>query len=101
MSKPTFLQGTLILLHAVAAVVVVFNLSQQRQERQAEVEQLRIIAQDEAQLTESHRRQVATYEALLDGLRQRDPYVVELLARDRLGYRHTHHREVPPPRLEP
>jgi len=101
MSKPSLLHTLLFLGHFVIAGIIVTNLYQQHQMREGQVEQLRQVARDEAALTENHRKQVEVNEALLDGLRKQDPYVIELLARERLGYQSSEHREVPPPRLNP
>lgn len=101
MARLNFLQSLLVAGHLIVAAVVVYNVWMQHNARETEVSQLRDLAGKELELTTSHREQVAIYEALLEGLREQDPYVVELLARDRLGYRQRNLREVPPPRLDP
>ena len=76
---------------------VVASLYGRLVEREAEVEAVRIAAANERRDTAELQRQVAVQEALLDGLRDQDPYVVELLTRDRLGWRGE--GETPPPPL--
>lgn len=92
--------ATLLLGHLAIAGVILFALSSRYYDREGEVSQLRELTERERQLTHEHNQQVQVYEALLEGVRANDPYVIELLARERLGYRHREQREVPPPRLD-
>jgi cell division protein FtsB len=79
-------RGPLVVVHAVFATVVVIALMIHLQSREAEVAQIKRVAEQERQETERLKAEIAQQEALLDGLRRKDPYVVELVARDRLKY---------------
>lgn len=98
-SRPSFLAIVLALAHVVIAVTIVWGMQHQYAQRSEEVGSLRSTAQRESADTAKLQREVEVLEHLLDGVRQDDPYVIELLARDRLGYRNPEHLEVPPPRL--
>lgn len=88
--------GLLVLAHLGLAGVVVSAMLDYRSERRADVEQVREQAQQERAQTRAFDERVDTGEALREGLRQDDPYVVELLLRERLGYQ-AHPQEVRPP----
>lgn len=79
-------RGPLFVVHAVFATVVVISLFMYLQERESEVARVKQIAQQERQETIRLEADIHQQEALLDGLRRKDPYVVELVARDRLKY---------------
>lgn len=90
-------RGPLVVVHAVFATVVVISFSIYLREREAEVSHIKQIAQQEHHDTQRLQHDIAQQEALLDGLRRKDPYVVELIARDRLKYTGT--GEIAPPPL--
>jgi cell division protein FtsB len=79
-------RGPLFVVHAVFATVVVISLFIYLQEREAEVARVKQVAHQERQETQRLEADIRQQEALLDGLRHKDPYVVELVARDRLRY---------------
>jgi cell division protein FtsB len=79
-------RGPLFVVHAVFATVVVISLLIHLQERQGEVSHVQQVASQEHQETLRMQADIAQQEALLDGLRKKDPYVVELIARDKLNY---------------
>ncbi|TVR12883.1 MAG: hypothetical protein EA401_08110 [Planctomycetota bacterium] len=89
----------LALAHVVIAATVIWGIQQQYAQRSQQVGELRHTAQAEATDAAQLQREVEVLEHLLDGMRKEDPYVIELLARDRLGYRNPERLEVPPPRL--
>lgn len=90
-------RGPLVVVHAVFATVVVISLSIHLRERENEVAQIKQIAHQERQDTIKLQHDIAQQEALIDGLRRKDPYVVELIARERLKY--TGPGEIAPPPL--
>lgn len=90
-------RGPLVVVHAVFATVVVISFSIYLRERETDVAHIKQIAQQERQDTARLQHDIAQQEALLDGLRRKDPYVVELIARDRLKY--TGAGEIAPPPL--
>jgi cell division protein FtsB len=79
-------RGPLVVVHAVFATVVVISLSIALQEREKEVAQVKRLAHNERVETQQLQADITQQEALIDGLRQKDPYVVELVARDHLNY---------------
>jgi cell division protein FtsB len=79
-------RGPLVVVHAVFATLVVIGLSIALQEREKEVAHVKQIAQQEREETQRLQADIAQQEALIDGLRRKDPYVVELVARDRLNF---------------
>ncbi len=79
-------RGPLFVVHAVFATLVVIGLSIYLQEREVEVSRVKQVASQEHQDTARLRSEIEQQKALLAGLRQKDPYVVELVARDRLNY---------------
>jgi len=79
-------RGPLVVVHAVFATVVVISLFIYLQEREIEVSRVKQVAQQEHLETARLEADIHQQEALLDGLRHKDPYVVELVARDRLNY---------------
>ena len=93
MPRPSLLQSFFLLGHGLIALIVVSNLYVYQQDRQQDVDKLKGVAAEEELTTEELRQQVAEYAALLEGLRAKDPYVIELLARDRLGYQHSERRD--------
>ena len=79
-------RGPLFVVHGVFATVVVLVLWMHLQQREQDVERLRVTAQQEHSETVALEAEIAQQQALIDGLRAKDPYVVELIARDKLNY---------------
>lgn len=79
-------RGPLFVLHGVFATVVVLGLWMHLAQREIEVERMRVTAQAEHQETTNLEADIAQQEAMIDGLRAKDPYVVEMIARDKLHY---------------
>jgi cell division protein FtsB len=89
------MRNTLIVLHILLALAVVVALTRQLGVRAGAVSEVRAQAQADHQETASMKSEAELQRNLLAGLRGRDPYVVELLARERLGY--TRPGELSPP----
>jgi cell division protein FtsB len=87
----------LVLAHVVFALLVIGLLYRQYDERERDVTEKRRIAAEEHRETERLQSENQIQQGLLRGLRANDPYVVELLAREKLRY--TRSGELmPPPR---
>jgi cell division protein FtsB len=94
------LRTTLLLIcHLAVASLCLAALVGSYQERHAEVERLRSQAVLERAATAGLERQVMIDEALRAGLQEGDPYVIELMARRKLGMRRDG-EIVPPPLSE-
>jgi cell division protein FtsB len=76
----------LVVVHLAAAVALLAALVEQRRTREHAVADLRASADAEHRDTLRMEREHAVQQRLLAGLHESDPYVVELMARDRLGY---------------
>mgnify|MGYP000545470011 CR=1 FL=1 len=74
------------LLHAAFAIALLGWLVAGYVERRDELAKVRTAAAAERQETERLQAEIERGRALKEGLRRDDPYVVELLARDRLQY---------------
>lgn len=85
------------LIHLAVAIAVVGLLSGQYEARRREVDETRRLADRERAETARLDRENTVHQDLLRGLKDNDPYVVELVARDRLGYARP--GEVAPPPL--
>ncbi|MHC5068324.1 MAG: hypothetical protein ACYTF0_07015, partial [Planctomycetota bacterium] len=68
-------------------------------ERRSEVDILRHEAEHDRLVTEQLERKAGIQEAVLDGLRNKDPFVVELIARHRHDYQGAAGDEILPPPL--
>lgn len=79
-------RGPLFVVHGVAGTLLVISLFIYLQEREVEVARIKQVAQQERQETQRLQHDIEQQQALLKGLRDKDPYVVELIARDRLNY---------------
>jgi cell division protein FtsB len=79
-------RGPLFVLHMVFATVVVISLFIYLQEREAEVSRIKQLAHQEHQETARLQSDITQQDELIKGLRQKDPYVVEMIARDKFKY---------------
>ncbi len=86
-----------LLFHVAAAIAVVGLLYGQYDARSREVDETRRLAGRERAETARLERENTVHQDLLRGLKDNDPYVVELVARDRLNYARP--GEVAPPPL--
>ena len=85
----------LIVVHLAIAAAILGGLVEQRRTRGEAVAEVRSVADAESRETDRMQRDHTVQKSLLDGLREQDPYVVEYLARERLGYART--GEIAPP----
>jgi cell division protein FtsB len=93
-------RGPLFLIHGIFATLVVLGISMHLQQRELDVQKIRSLAHTERTETARLQHDIAQQEAIIDGLRQKDPYVVEMVTRDKLRY--TGNGEItPPPRPGP
>ena len=90
-------RGPLLALHTIFATLVVIALLLHLGEREREVAKVRAIATQEHAETVRSEQDITQQKALLDGLANKDPYVVELLVRDKLQF--TGPGEITPPPL--
>lgn len=90
-------RGPLFVLHAVFATVLIIALVAHLHEREQEVGRIKAIAEQEREETKRLVQDIDQQQALLDGLNKKDPYVVELIARDKLQFAGV--KEISPPPL--
>ena len=79
-------RGPLFVVHGVFATVVVMALWMHLDEREREIERLRAVAEHEHAETRKLENELTQQKAVIDGLRAKDPYVVEMVARDKLHF---------------
>ena len=80
------MQLVLVIVHVLVALVVLAFTFRSMGARTQEVASVRQLAETEHQQTARIQAETQRHQQLLAGLRNRDPYVVELLARDRLHF---------------
>ena len=86
----------LLALHAIVGMLAVGALIWHLRERETRLDQVRSRAEAERDDSRRMERSITLDEHLRAGLRQRDPFVVELLARERLGWQRTGEYFLPP-----
>lgn len=86
----------LIIVHVLAGVVILAYLVRQLAGRAHEVGGVRAQWEVDHADNESMRAEMTLQKSLLNGLRARDPYVIELLARDRHSYSRPGEYTLPP-----
>ena len=79
-------QAILVLAHATLALAIIGLLWSQYDQRRQAVNEVRRAADTERAETEKVKQDVQVQQDLLRGIKQGDPYVVEMLARDKLDY---------------
>ena len=79
-------QAILVLAHATLALAIIGLLWSQYDQRHQAVAEVRRAADAEHAETEKVKADVQVQQDLLRGIKQGDPYVVEMLARDKLDY---------------
>jgi len=99
-NRRAIVNGLILTANCTLGAWVVASLYTRLVERETEVETVRVAATSDHEVTVELKRQVAVQEAVLDGLRDDDPYVVELLTRDKLGW-HGEGEVRPPPLVDP
>jgi cell division protein FtsB len=75
-----------IALHVVVGLLVVAALCRHLGDRAQEVNQVRVAARQEHEVPQRLQAENARTAELLRGVEHQDPYVIELLAREKLGY---------------
>ena len=80
------MRALLIAIHLLFALAVLVLLVRQLGVRAQEVSDIRGLATREHDETVRMNDEMRLHQELLTGMRSKDPYVVELLARQRLGY---------------
>lgn len=80
------MRALLIAIHLLAALAVLVLLVRQLGVRAQEVSDIRGLATREHAETVRMTDEMRLHQELLTGMRTKDPYVVELLSRQRLGY---------------
>lgn len=86
---PTRLQLALLGIHLTLATMVLLSVVAQRADRDTELQILRRAAQADQQETADLVHQVAIERAILNGLRDGDPFAIELVARRKYGWQGT------------
>jgi cell division protein FtsB len=91
---------TLVLLavHLAVGATVVRSLQCQFNRRSDDVSQLQLLADEEQRSTALQAREFAIQQNILEALRRKDPYVIEMIARVKHGF--TGPNEVIPPMTE-
>jgi hypothetical protein len=80
------LRQGLIAVHVIAGVAVIALLCRHLGTRAQEVHEVREAAATEHETTVHAQREIARMDELRKGVERQDPYVIELLAREKLGY---------------
>ena len=91
------MRTTLVLLHLAIALVVLVVLGRQYVAAAGAAKEARVFAADDRQETLRVEADIERMKAVRDGLKRSDPFVVELVARDRLRF--TGPGEFTPPRM--
>lgn len=89
-------RALLLVAHVALATGIIAMLYAQYDERQRAVATTRRAAENDRRGTESVRRDNQVLGDTLTGIKASDPYVVEMLARDKLGYQRTGEMAPPP-----
>jgi hypothetical protein len=76
----------LIAAHAIGGIAIVAALCHHLGDRAQEVNGVRVAARSEHEVPARLNRENARLGELLRGVENQDPYVIELLAREKLGY---------------
>ncbi len=97
MNRRAVINALLLSANAALGCWIVWSLYSGQLERQTELEAVRAAAEADRLATLELERQVSIQEATLNALREDDPYVIELMIRDKLGWRGL--AEIPPPPL--
>jgi hypothetical protein len=89
----------LIAVHVLGGLVLVAALCRHLGDRAQEVNQVRVTARQEHEVPQRLQAENARVAELLRGVERQDPYVIELLAREKLGY--GRNGEISPPPAPP
>lgn len=88
-------RGPLLVLHAVGGTLLVLTLLFQLRDRERHLTQFREETTREVSETRRLQQEIAELESRRDGMAKKDPYVVELMVREKLQY--TRPGEIVPP----
>jgi cell division protein FtsB len=89
----------LVIGHGMVAILILGVLCHQLKTREQDTEDVRRTAEQERDDTQRMQHENQVQQDLLKGIRQNDPYVVELLAREKLRFAGP--GEIAPPQLPP
>lgn len=89
-------QVALLAAHVVLAGLVLAGIYRTYDARQSQVADLAQAAAEDRQATNTLEHQVDVQQAILGGLHEQNPYVIELQARSRLGWSGPHEMQPPP-----
>lgn len=90
------MRAAFIAFHLLLALAVLFMLVRQLGVRAQEVSDIRGLATQEHADTQRMEHEMQLHQDLLTAVRAKDPYVIELLARERLNYSRPN-EFIPPP----
>jgi cell division protein FtsB len=82
----SIVRGPLLVLHAIFATVILIALAGKLASRQHDLASLRLLAGQEHREVERLAHANDQVRSLVEGIAHKDPYVVELEARDKLHY---------------
>jgi cell division protein FtsB len=88
-------RGPLLVVHAAVGTLLVLTLLFQLRDRERQLVQFREETNREVSETRRLQREIAELESRRDGMARKDPYVVELMVREKLQY--TRPGEIAPP----
>ena len=92
----TPLRQILIAVHVLAGLIVIAILCRHLGERAQEVNRVRVAAAQERAATVALESEMARVDQLRQGVERQDPYVIELLAREQLGWGRPGEHQPPP-----
>ena len=80
------MRQVLIAVHVLIGLLIVAALCSRLGDRAMEVNQVRISTQQEQEKTQAIQHEITRMDELRKGIERQDPYVIELLARQKLQY---------------
>ncbi len=96
----SMVRQVLVAVHVAIGIAVIALLCRKLGDRAQEVNTVRLAAHQERDATVVQQRDIAQMDELRKGLEKNDPYVIELLAREKLQYARSGEM-VPPPAVVP
>ena len=95
----SYSQTVIVAIHVALGATIAVAVANHYTMRRAEVDALRAQADHDSRTTTALEQETAVQEAILSGLREQDPFVVELIARHRHHYQGADGNEILPPPL--
>lgn len=89
-------RGPLLVIHVAFGTLLVLTLLFQLRHRERKVAEVRLDTAQEVAETRRQQQEIAELESRRDGLERKDPYVVELLVREKLQYSRPGENSPPP-----